>query len=48
MLIRDNLLVSIIVLNKKDKNQVILKKRHFFMKITSFIGGLSGVKKFFG
>jgi len=24
MLIRDNLLVSIMVLNKKDKNQVIL------------------------
>jgi hypothetical protein len=30
MLIRDNLLVSIIVLNKRDKNQVILKTKHFF------------------
>jgi len=47
MLIRDNFLFSIILLNKKDKNQVILKTKHFFMKITSFIGRLSGVKKFF-
>jgi len=46
MLIRDNFLVSIILLNKKDKNQVILKTKHFFMKI-NFIGRLSVVKNFF-